>query len=215
MLDRDDEAHGMSFDLYVWKAPRDLDPDAAAERLAAWEDAGADPSAAPFEPSDDVGWFYVELLKDRVGIEAVSDGVADSSSRPIWLTTDPAAPARIVAMRLSPTTSRDDLDIIYGLATKYDLVLFDPIGPGLHLPLADMAEYATATFWPRGAIQAFVAGSVGAAVVVISWILGIPILSWIGIIIGGFLFVMAVYTFIHEGRELWRRRGSSGVDGAS
>ena len=205
----------IGFDLYVWASPRDLDAEGAADLIDAWVDQSADPRAAPFEPSEDVGWFYVELLKDVAGIEAVSDGVPNTRSRPIWLETTPPTPARLVAIRLSPTTTRDDLDTIYGLATKYDLVLFDPSGPSLHLPLADMAEYATATFWPRGALQAFVAGSVGAAVVVISWILGIPILSWIGIIVGGFLFVMAVYTFIHEGRKLWRRRGSSGVEGGA
>src|SRR5687768_1929877 len=181
--DRDRERARMSFDLYVWHAPRDLDADAAAHLVRTWVEQGADPRAAPFEPSEDVAWFYVELLKDRVGVEAVSDGVPDSSSRPIWLTTDRPAPARIVAVRASPATTEDDLETIYGLATKYDLILFDPKGPKLHLPLQEMAEYATATFWPRGAIQAFVAGSVGVAIVVISWILGIPILSWIGILV--------------------------------
>jgi hypothetical protein len=203
----------MSFDLYVWHAPRDLDADAAADLVRTWVEQGADPGAAPFEPSEDVAWFYVELLKDRVGVEAVSDGVPDPSSRPIWLTTDRPAPARIVAMRASPTTTEEDLETIYGLATKYDLVLFDPRRRKLHHPLEDMAAYAAATFWPRGAIQAFVAGSVGVAIVVISWILGIPILSWIGILVGGFLAVMAVFTFIHEGRELWRRRGDSRLAG--
>ena len=178
----------MRYDLYVWASPRDLDGDAAAERLAAWEEAEADPSAAPFDPSDDVGWFYVELLKDDVDVDAVSDGVPDPSSRPIWLTTTQAAPARIVAMRLRSTTTRDDLDTIHGLAAKYDLVLFEPRGGTLATPLADMAAYATATFWPRGALQAFVAGSVGAAIAVISW-------AW------------------HPGREL--DRGSSSVASCS
>jgi hypothetical protein len=202
----------MGFDLYVWATPRDLAPDAAAERVAAWEADGADPSSAPFEASDDVGWFYVELLKDKVDVDAVSDGVPDAGSRPIWLTTTPAAPARIVAMRLRATTTRDDLDTIHGLAAKYDLMLFEPRGRTLAAPLADMAEHASATFWPRGALQAFVAGSIGAVIVVISWILGIPIVSWIGILVGGFLVVGAIYTFVVEGRRLWRRRGASGAD---
>ena len=200
-----------SFDLYVWASPRDLEPDAAAERLVTWEAAGADPGSAPFEASDDVGWFYVELIKDGVDVDAVSDGIPDAGSRPIWLTTTPAAPARIVAIRLRASTTRDDLETIHGLAAKYDLMLFEPRGRTLMTPLADMAEHATATFWPGGALQAFVAGSIGAVIVAISWILGIPVVSWIGIIIGGFLVVGAAYTFIVEGRRLWRRRGPDGA----
>lgn len=202
----------MTFDLYAWKAPRDLDADAAAGMVRSWADAGADPSTAPFEPSDDVGWFYRELLNDMPAIDAVSDGVRDTSSRPIWLSTDAPAPGRIVAMRLPAATDRDDLDGIYGLAAKYDLALFEPRGPSLHLPLAEMAEHATATFWPGGAMQAFVAGSVGAAIAVISWILGIPVLSWIGLLIGAFMVVGALYTYIHEGRKLWRRRAAAEAD---
>ena len=36
----------------------------------------------------------------------------------------------------------------------------------------------------------------------------VPILSWIVIIVGGFMFVMAVFTFVHEGRKALRSRGS-------
>jgi hypothetical protein len=200
-----------SFDLYVWASPRDLPADEAAERIAAWEADGADPDDAPFEASGDVGWFYVELLKDRVDVDAISDGVPDPGSRPIWLTTTPAAPARIVAMRLRAATTRDDLETIYGLAAKYDLVLFEPRGRTVRAPLADMAEHASATFWPSGAIQAFVAGSAGAAIAVASWVLGIPVISWVGILVGGFLVVGAVYTFVVEGRRRWRGRGPTGA----
>ena len=206
----------MTFDLYAWKAPRELEPKAAASLVGTWEEGGAEPSEAPFEPSDDVGWFYRELLKDGIpGLEALSDGVPDHSSRPIWLSTDPPAPARIVAMRFPSSVERDDLDGVYGLAAKYDLVLFEPRGPSLHLPLEVMAEQATATFWPSGAIQAFVAGSVGVAIVVISWIVGIPILSWVGILIGAFMALGAVYTFVHEGRRLRDRRREAGSDGGA
>ena len=41
-----------------------------------------------------------------------------------------------------------------------------------------------------------------------AWLIGIPILSWIAIIVGGFMFVMAVFTFVHEGRKALRSRGS-------
>jgi hypothetical protein len=201
-------------DLYAWAAPRDLDAAAAVERLAAWEEAGGDPSVAPFEPSEDVTWFVTELRKDGVDVDAVSDAVPDERRRPVWLMTDRPNPARIVTLRLRPTTDREDLGTIGSLAAKYDLVLFDPRGRSLVMPLAEIAAYASASFWPRGAIQAFVAGSLGAALVVLSWVIGIPVLSWIGILVGGFLVLGAMYTFAVEGRRLWRRR-VAGADGGT
>jgi hypothetical protein len=73
----------MSFDRYVWKAPRILDPDEAEALLRRWSEAGGDPSTSPFEPSSDVGWFYRELTKDMPGLETRSDAVRLDSSLPI------------------------------------------------------------------------------------------------------------------------------------
>ena len=42
-----------------------------------------------------------------------------------------------------------------------------------------------------------------------AWIVGIPTLSGIVIIVGGFLFVMAVFTFLDQGRKALRSRGSN------
>jgi len=42
-----------------------------------------------------------------------------------------------------------------------------------------------------------VAGIAGAVIAVGAWLLGIPIVSGVVAVIGGFMFVMAVYTFIH------------------
>jgi hypothetical protein len=196
----------MTFDLYAWTDPRDLDADEAAARIAAWEEAGADPAVAPFEPSTNVTWFYRELLRDSPGIDVVSDAAPLANRRPIVLQTDEPPPAHVVGIRLRPGMAREDLDTIFGLAAKYDLVLFEPQGNRLHLPLEELASYASATFWPRGAIRAFVAGAVGALLAIVAWALGVPILSGAVAVVGGFLFVMAVYTFVHEGRVWWRAR---------
>ena len=55
----------MTFDLYAWKSPRDLDADGIEALLEEWHAAGGDPATSPFEPSTDVGWFYLELTKDE------------------------------------------------------------------------------------------------------------------------------------------------------
>jgi pimeloyl-ACP methyl ester carboxylesterase len=204
----------MSYDLYVWSDRHDLEPEEAMTRVDTWVQAGADPAAGPFEPSTDVAWFFRELTKELPDLEAQSDAVRDTSRTPIWLSTDDPLPARVVAIHLTPDSARDDLDAILGLAAKYDLVLFDPRGRRINRPLETMAEHATATFWPRGAIQAFVAGAVGLGIAVLGWSLGIAVLSWIAILVGGFLVVMAVFTFIHEGRRTLARR-SAGPGGTT
>jgi hypothetical protein len=115
-----------------------------------------------------------------------------------------------VGIRITADTPREALDSIFGLAAKYDLVLFDARSRLVHLPLEDVSAHASATFWPAGAIQAAVAGGIGGAIAVVAWFLGIPLLSGIAVVIGGFMFVMAVYTFIHEGRKAVQARRAEG-----
>lgn len=198
----------MTFDLYAWKSPRDLDPDGAEALIEAWLAAGADPSESPFAPDSDVGWFHRELMQDAPGLETSTDSVPSTSTAPIWLSTTDEPPARMVAIRLSQVMPHEALDTIFSLAVKYDLVLFDAVSRRIHLPLDEMAAHASATFWPAGAIQAAVAGGIGGVVAVVAWPLGIPFLSGIVAVIGGFMFVMAVYTFIHEGRKRGNSTGS-------
>jgi hypothetical protein len=89
----------------------------------------------------------------------------------------------------------------------YDLVVCDARRRRQHHPLAELAEHASATFWPAGALQAGVAGAVGAAIAVGAWLLEIPVLSGAAVIVG-FLFLMAVLTFVHVGsKALATRRG--------
>jgi len=64
----------------------------------------------------------------------------------------------------------------------------------------------TETFWPGGAIQAFVAGAIGAVLVVVGWNTRILILSESAALFGGLLVVFAVWTFVREGWKAVRRR---------
>lgn len=200
----------MTFDLYAWKEPRDLDAGRAGALVQGWQDAGGDPATSPFEPSTDVGWFHRELMNDVPGLDASSDAVSNASSTPVWLATTQEAPARVVAIRLPPASARDALEDVFGLAAKYDLVVFDARSQRLHLPLEELGAHASATFWPAGAIQAGVAGGAGGVVAVAAWLLGVPLLSGVVALAGGFMFVMAVYTFIHEGRQAAGARGRGG-----
>jgi hypothetical protein len=196
----------MTFDVYVWRAPRGVSDDEADGLVRRWQDAGGDPAASPFEPSTEVGWFHRELLQDIPGLDVSSDAVARVHRTPIWLSTDDEAPARVVALRLPEGSSHDVLEAVFGIASKYDLVVFDARSRRVHLPLDEMAAYASATFWPAGAIQAAVAGGLGGAIAVVAWLVGIPFLSGLLMLGGGFMFVGAVYTFAHEGRKAVRAR---------
>jgi len=199
----------MTFDLYAWAEPRVDDVTEAMALTGPWIEAGADPAASPFEPSTDVAWFFRELTKDLPLIDAVSVGAPNASSRPIWLETDDPAPARVVAIRLSPAAPRAEMEEAYSLAMKYDLVLFDARTPHVHHPLEAMSAYASATFWPRGAIRSVVAGLLGAAIAYMAWSVGVPIISGIAIVIGLFLVLLTVVTLGHEIRERLRPPGSS------
>lgn len=195
------------FDLYVWDAPRDLSAASIAANLAEWHDAGADPAASPFDPTTNVGWFARELIGDAPGLLVSTDARPRSGS--ILLASDDEPPARLVAInipRSAPDLVRETLELVLGLAAKYDLLVYDAQNREIHQPLDEMARHASETFWPAGAIQAAVAGGIGFVVAVGAWLLGIPILSGLVALAGGFMAVMAVYSFVHEGRAALRRR---------
>ena len=201
----------MPFDLYVWQSPHDVDDAGASALVREWEAAGADPALGPFEPRGDVGWFHRELVNDRTGLELVSDANPNPSSKPAWLSGgDDEPPARLVAIRVTPEATPDGLDDVFSLAAKYDLVVFDARSGRVHFPLKELGDEADAMFWPSGAVQAAIAGIFGLAIAIIGWFLPIPIVGWILILVGGFMFVMSVFTFVHAGRKAFRARGSPG-----
>ena len=198
----------MTFDLYVWKAPRGLDEEQAAELVRSWHELGGDPATAPFEASDDVTWFYRELIRDEPDLDVTTDATPIHGRLPVWLagaTSDEPAPKTHFAVIHQAHPARNVLEDVFGLATKYDLIIYDPQQPRVYAPLAEMAGHASATFWPRGAIRTFVAGVVGLAIAVGAWVIGIPILNILGVLVGGFLVVLSVFVLATEGRKLLGR----------
>jgi hypothetical protein len=197
----------MRHDLYAWAGPRDLTPEAAAARIEQWEARGGEPSDAPFEPSSDVAGFYRELehdLRGMPGFEIVADAEPHTGRGPVWLQTDPPPPAHVTAItlpRTAPDDAREALADLYATATKFDLVVLDAHNGVLHQPMAEMAALASATFWPNGAIRAAIAGVGGLVAAIGAYIIGIPIVSGVVIVIGLFMAVLTVMTFVAEGRK--------------
>ena len=196
----------MTFDLYVWKAPRGLDEEQAANLVSPWHEQGGDPATGPFEPSDDVTWFFRELIRDEPDLDVTTDATPIYGKLPVWLagatSDEPAPKTHVAVIHLPPQPTPGLIDSIFGLATKYDLVVYDPQRPRVYEPMAEMAEYASATFWPRGAIRTVVAGVIGLVIAVGAWVLGIPILNILGVLLGGFLVVLCVVTLAAESRKL-------------
>src|SRR3954468_12927907 len=203
-------ASASRFDLYIWSTPRDVDA-ASAERLVhRGPEAGADPAAAPFDATTDIGWFYRELTDEWPELDGVTDAQPIRSRMPIYLATTEQPPARIVALSLPADIGHAVRESVFGLALKYDLMLFDPHHQRVVRPHDLMAAHASATFWPGGAIRTIVVGGLGAVVAIVAWMLGIPIVSGVVAVIGAFMFVMAVVTFIAEGWVWWRGRRARG-----
>ena len=200
----------MRHDLYAWAGPRDLTAEEAADRIEQWEARGGDPSDAPFEPSSDVAGFYRELehdLRGMSGFEVIADAEPHIGRGPVWLQTDPPPPAHVASItlpRTSPEDARTALEDLYATATKFDLIVLDALHGVLHQPMAEMAALASATFWPAGAIRAAIAGGGGLVAAIGAYLVGIPIVSGVVIVIGLFLFVLTVVTFVAEAR----RRGT-------
>ena len=203
----------MRYDIYVWAAPRDLSPEDAVERIEDWEAGGGDPAQAPFEPSSDTAGFYRELehdMRDLPGFEIVADAEPHRGRGPVWLQTDPAPPAHIAALTLprgSESALREVLNDVYGIATKFDLILLDASNGRLHEPMAEMGAYADATFWPSGAIRSAIAGGGGLVAAIAAYLIGIPIVSGLVMIVGLFMFALSVMVFAGYARKGRRARG--------
>ena len=211
----------MTFDLYVWARPRDLDAERAAELIREWESGGGDPVRSPFEQDTSIGWFHRELTSAHPSLEVVSDAMPSGSRIPIWMSPTNQAPARIAAIRLprgpegseAAVEAQESLADIYSLAIKYDLLLLEPSVPRIRRPQEEMSAYASADFWPRGAIRAAIAGIGGAILAVVAWFLGIPILSGVLIVIGVFLALLSIGTFAFEARSRPRPGQGSETEG--
>lgn len=177
--------------LYVWKSPRTEDPTEAAALVEAWR-AGdqSDPGRGPFEASTDMIWFSRELTGD---------------APPIWNPDAPPKagphPNRVVVVPLEAATLRETLEDVYGLATKYDLLVYDPQRGRIDAPMAAMSAEASAAFWPGGAIRSIVATAVAIGVAAGAWSIGIPIVSGIVIVFAVFMALIFLATIAVEGRR--------------
>jgi len=196
-------------DLYIWAGPHDIDAARAAEIVATWQAAGGVPRESPFEQSTNVGWFVRELKQDHPELVLETDAVPTITSTPVWMSGSNEPPGRVVVIRDYASVAATIHEDVLSLATKYDLAVFYPNGPNgpvLQFPFQALEAYASATFWPAGARQAATAGIGGAILAAVAWVIGIPIVSGILIVVGAFMALLAILTFVWEGRRAMARR---------
>lgn len=176
--------------LYVWKSPRPADAAEAAALVEQWL-AGdrTDIHRGPMDWHDDVVWFHREITGDVP---------------PVWNPDkpgrDPDPPDRVIEVELHPSTLREQLQDVYGLAMKYDLIVYDPQRGTVQAPLAEMTAAASASFWPRGALRAAGMGLGGAIIATVAWFLGIPIVSGVLVVVGALLVALTIGAFALEAR---------------
>jgi hypothetical protein len=109
---------------------------------------------------------------------------------------------------LDVSWSADDemLKAIEDLAREHELVLYDPQRPDVHGGSADEDPRRPSL---QEFVQAAVAGSFGVLLAVGAWVVSIPVVTWVLVIVGGFLAVMAVYTLVVLTQQSWRLRARS------
>ena len=188
----------MAGTLIAWKGPKVQDEDAAARLLHDYYETG-DESA--FEPSKDVVRFYDDLLALWPSLEELDPEDADLP--PSW-SESPERSTRIVSMEYRWSAADGFLEDIERLAREHGLVLYDPQGP----VVIDPDEPESTEFVPDARevlrVAALMVGSL--AVAVGAWYASITVVSWIVIVIAGFLALMAAYTLVHYAREALERR---------
>jgi hypothetical protein len=147
-----------------------------------------------------VTWFSREITGDAPPIWN-PDAPAKAGPHPDRVVIVPFEPATLA----DPALVRERLEEVYGLATKYDLVVYDPQRGRVDLPMEAMAAVASATFWPRGAIRAVVATAVAIGVAVAAWSIGIPILSGLVALFALFMAAVFVLSIATEARKALRK----------
>jgi hypothetical protein len=198
--------------IYVWKSPRPADAAEAAAILA----------SESFEPSDDVRWFARELAGDAPPIwnpDAAPRGgpypdtvVAVPIPEP---SGDDAAGSGDGAGSGHPgpheAAVRDLLEDVFGLATKYDLIVFEPDRGIVTAPSEAMAAHASATFWPGGAIRSIVATVIALGVAAGAFAVGIPIVSGVVVLFALFMAAIFAFTIVSEARKRMGRAEDPGM----
>ena len=198
----------MSFDLYVWKSPRDLD----SERCRRDDPrSGKRPAAirhrAPSSRAPTSAGSTASSCNDAPGLAASSDATPTPGGGPVWLATKDEPPARVVrvpvtsghvarrarrARRHLPRSTTSSCSTRGPGACRSRSRTWPPT-PARHSGPAARSRPPS----PAASVASS-PSSRGSS--------GSPCSAASSCVVGGFLVVMAVFTFVHEGRKAWQAR---------
>lgn len=169
----------MSMSLVLWRAPVVVEADEAAELLRPYFDHGDD---SVFEPSEALGTFVDELLRR----------FPDQDDGP-WAESPPRQAVRVVHLEIRWGAEDAVVDTIVELARQHGLVLYDPQGPDVFLPLDPVALGPVPAPRLRDYFWISLMGVAALAVVWLGWRIGVPVLNWLLMIVGAFFFSVVVF----------------------
>lgn len=165
--------------LILWKAPFVDEPDEAARLLEPFYE-NSDESA--FEPSADVTKVAEELLRR----------FPDGDDAP-WADSPPYDAERVLLLTIRWSADDAVLDAIQELAREHGLILYDPQGPVVHLPTDPPDSGPTSPLKLTDHLTFVLMGVGFAAVFWLGWRISNPVLHWLLMIVGGFLFSVVVF----------------------
>ena len=172
----------MSMTLLLWKAPVVRESDEAEELLKPFYNGGDE---SGFEPSDDLTVVSKKLL----------ERFPDTDDGP-WSDWPPYDSNRILMLGIKWGADNAVIDAIEELAKKHELVLYDPQGPDVHLhddpdePAGPVEELST-----RDVLKMFPMALIAAGIFFLGWWIDVPVLRWVLMIGGAFLFSVVIFLF--------------------
>jgi hypothetical protein len=165
--------------LILWKAPVVDDPDEAANLLKPYYDREDD---SAFQPSADIATVADELVRR----------FPNGAGGP-WADFPPEQTDRLLLLGIRWGADKAVIDAIVELAREHELVLYDPQGPDVSLP-SDPVESGPIPP-PRlvDYLKIVAIGLAAAGVFWLGWRIEVPVLNWLLMIVGGFLFSVVVF----------------------
>jgi hypothetical protein len=96
--------------------------------------------------------------------------------------------------------------VIYELARKYDLVIYDPQGPAVYIRAdEDVAPYSPGL---GEFVRCALLTAVGVLIGVLGWKLSVPVITCVLVFVGGFVTLVAVVSTAAIAHEAWRVRAT-------
>ena len=165
--------------LLLWKSPVVASPDEAEALLKPYYERNDD---SAFQPSAVVVDVAKELIRRFPDVEGGP-----------WGDSAPEESDRLLLINIRWGADNAVVDAIVELAREHELVLYDPQGPDIHVPgdTGEAGPVPAPRLIDHLKIAGFGVGAIG--IFALGWWIDVPVLNWLLMIIGGFLFAVVLF----------------------